>query len=252
MKVRFIDTKSNNAYLNMAIDEALLTSKLPILRFYTWKPTALSIGYFQKITSLNKTNLKKHKINLVRRLTGGNAVLHDKELTYSFIIDEKLMPKSIISSYKKISKGLLQGLKNLNLTPTLNTKVLTKQKSPVCFNDPSWYEILVKNKKIIGSAQKRINKKILQHGAILLSINTKKYLSLFKNQKTNLKNRITSINNESKTKITLTKLKKAIKQGFKTSLNLQLINSQLTTKELKLAKQLYKDKYSQDNWNLKW
>jgi len=183
MKIRFIDTKSNNAYMNMAIDEALLTSKHPVLRFYTWKPAALSIGYFQKTKLLDKKNIKKHKVDLVRRLTGGNAVLHDKELTYSFIIDEKLMPKSIISSYKKISSGLLQGLMNINLKPTLNTKVKKQEKSPVCFNDPSWYEILVNKKKIIGSAQKRINKKILQHGSILLNINTKKYLSLFKDKK---------------------------------------------------------------------
>ena len=80
------------------------------------------------------------------------------------------MPKSVIESYKIISKGLLQGLKSLGLNPTMNEDVKKEEKSAICFNDPSWYEIVVNGKKIVGSAQKRMNGKLLQHGAVLIYV----------------------------------------------------------------------------------
>jgi len=89
MQLRVIDTGYKNAFMNMAIDEALLTSKLPVLRFYRWKPAGLSLGYFQDINKIDVEQCKKLGIDVVRRLTGGDAVLHDKELTYSFIIGEE-------------------------------------------------------------------------------------------------------------------------------------------------------------------
>ena len=202
MRFRLIDTGLNKPSMNMAIDEALLTSKLPVLRFYGWKPAGLSIGYFQSTKNFNLKNLKKHNVDLVRRPTGGNAVLHDKEVTYSFIIDEKEMPKSIVESYKMISKGLLQGLKNLGLNAAMNENVEKGEKSAVCFNDTSWYEIIVNGKKIVGSAQKRVNGKLLQHGAILIDTDVEKYCSLFNNCNKELinkvKQRMTSINDELK------------------------------------------------------
>jgi len=250
---RLIDTNYNTPSLNMSIDEALLTSKLPVLRFYGWKPAGLSIGYFQSTKNFNKKNLKKHNIQLVRRLTGGNAVLHDKELTYSIIIKEKEMPKSIVDSYKIISKGLLQGLKNLGLNPEMNKDVKKEQKSAVCFNDPSWYEIVVNKKKLVGSAQKRINKKLLQHGAILIDADIEKYCSLFNNCSKELinkvKQRMTSINNELKAKKDYNTTKKAMIKGFEKTLNIKFKESKLTKQELTLAKKLERNKYSTKEWN---
>ena len=197
---RFIDAGFNTGSMNMSIDEALLASKQPVLRFYRWKPACLSLGYFQNINQINKKQCKKLGIDIVRRPTGGNAVLHDKELTYSVIIDESLMPSSIIESYREISKGLIQGLKNLGLNPSMNKNVKKEQKSAICFNDPSWYEILVNKKKIIGSAQKCIKGKILQHGAVLIDADIEKYCSLFNNCNeemiSKVKQRMTSINDE--------------------------------------------------------
>lgn len=289
---RLIDTGFNNAFMNMAIDEALLTSKIPVLRFYGWKPAGLSIGYFQSIKSFNFENLKKHKIDLVRRLTGGNAVLHDKELTYSVIIDEKEMPKSIIESYKVISKGLLQGLKNLGLNAVMNEYVEKGEKSAVCFNDTSWYEIIVNGKKIVGSAQKRINGKILQHGAVLIDADVEKYCSLFNNCNPELiekvKQRMTSINEELKNfacigfdgfsqsekpcsasrreqplprltnakffnkKVDYQMVKQAMKNGFEKALGIEFEVSRLTKEEKKLAERLEKEKYKTKRWNSKY
>jgi lipoate-protein ligase A len=240
--------------MNMAIDEALLSSKLPVLRFYGWKPAGLSIGYFQSVKNFNFENLKRHNIELVRRLTGGNAVLHDKEVTYSFIIDEKEMPKSVVESYREISKGLLKGLENLGLKAVMNKEVEKGGKSAVCFNDPSWYEIIVNGKKIVGSAQKRIDGKLLQHGAVLIDIDTEKYCSLFDNCNKGLiekvKERMTSINDEIDGKVDYGKVKEAVKKGFEKALNIEFIEDGLSSEEKELVKELERNKYSTDKWNL--
>lgn len=247
MKLRLIDTGYNTPSMNMAIDEALLTSKLPVLRLYGWKPAGLSIGYFQSTKDLNFKNLKKHKIDLVRRLTGGDAVLHDKELTYSFIIDEDLMPKEVIESYKIISKGILTALDIIGLKAKMNQETKKNKKSAICFINPSYYELVINNKKIVGSAQKRINGKLLQHGSVLLDIDIKKLTSLF-NINTLINDKITSINKELNKKINYNDLAKAMEKGFKGNFKANIIKDKLTDKELALAEKL-NIKYSTKNWN---
>ncbi|MBW2984781.1 lipoate--protein ligase family protein [Candidatus Woesearchaeota archaeon] len=256
MQFRLIDTGYNNAAMNMAIDEALLESKLPVLRVYQWKPAALSLGYFQNIRDINLKECKKRNVDIVRRITGGKTVLHDKELTYSFIIDEKSMPKSVIESYKIISKGILHALKSLGINVSMKKSVKkNKNKSAVCFNEPSYYEIVVNGKKIVGSAQTRRKGKLLQHGSILLDVDYDKLISLFnmgnKEEIIKLsKQRITSIKKFNK-KISLEKIKKYLKQGFEKNLKVKLFDDELTDNEIKLAKKLAKDKYSTKKWNLK-
>jgi lipoyl(octanoyl) transferase len=255
MKFRLIDSKDNTSSMNMAIDEALLTSKKPVLRFYSWNPAGLSLGYFQNTQVINLIQCKKLKVDVVRRLTGGNAVLHDKELTYSLVIDENKMPKSIVESYKVISSGLLEGLKNLGLKAVMNSEVSEGQKSAVCFNDPSWYEMVVNNKKIVGSAQKRIDGKILQHGAVLIDADVKKYCSLFNNCSSELimkvKKRMTSINDELKEGVSYSAVALAMRKGFEKALGIEFEESELTEKEKELAKKLERNKYSKDVWNLR-
>lgn len=253
MKFRLIDTGCSSASLNMAIDDALLKSKLPVLRFYGWKPAGLSLGYFQDIKGIDVRNCRKLGVEIVRRLTGGNAILHDKELTYSFIIDEKEMSKRVVESYKKISSGLLYGLRNLGLKAEMNKAVEKGDKSAVCFNDPSWYEILVGRKKIVGSAQKRIDGKLLQHGAILIDVDVEKYCSLFNNCNGELinkvKERVTSINDELKKKIDYNHVKQSMIKGFEKALNIEFEEGELTRNELEIAKKLERNKYSTDKWN---
>ncbi len=254
MQLRVIDTGYKNAFMNMAIDEALLTSKLPVLRFYRWKPAGLSLGYFQDINKIDVEQCKKLGIDVVRRLTGGDAVLHDKELTYSFIIGEELMPKGVIDSYKVISKGILNAFGCIGLKAKMNDEIDKNKKSDICFNNPSWYELTINNKKVVGSAQKRVNGKILQHGAILLDVNINRLVSLFnidnkKELKNKIKNKITSINNELNKKITYDELSKAMEKGFKENFKAKIIKDKLTYKELALAEKLSKERYSTKGWN---
>ena len=180
MNYRLIDNGYNDAFYNMAVDEALLRlSKIPTLRFYAWKPAAVSLGYFQNTDDIGLGFCKKNNISVVRRITGGKAVFHDKELTYSFVTDGKRVPKSVIDSYKLISKAVLIALNNLGVNAKFKDKNIRKSKTAVCLNNPSWYEIIAENKKIAAAAQTRKNKKLLQHGPILINVNYEKLCSIF-------------------------------------------------------------------------
>lgn len=254
MRFRFVDDPPVRGALNMATDEVLITSDRPVLRFYGWQPACLSIGYFQKSQDINIPLCLERGVDVVRRLTGGNAVLHKNELTYSFICDAGLMPRSIIESYKIISAGLLQGLQKIGLAPDLNRKKPKGARSPLCFHDPSLYEILVNGKKIIGSAQKRVNGKILQHGSILIATNAEEYCSLFSHPSPErdvlVKKRMTSIEDElGKGVVDYCQLKEAIKEGFRNALQIGFDASPLTGKERQQAEKLVREKYAADRWN---
>jgi len=260
MQCRFIDTGLRNAFENMAIDEALLYHcKIPTLRVYGWKPAAISIGYNQDIKKeINLDYCKKNNISIVRRLTGGKAVFHDKEITYSFILPENsnLIPFEVNESYKVIANALIIALKKIRINAEMK-KAPEKIKTPICFNSSNWYELLVNGKKISGSAQRRLNGKVLQHGPILIDFDYEKNASLFNsnnsdiiNNLDNLKTRITSIKNESKNiKISYGYLAKAIKAGFKENFKLSMVKSSLSSGEIMLANKLLKEKYSTEDWN---
>jgi lipoyl(octanoyl) transferase len=261
MKCRFIDTGFNDAFTNMAIDEALLSEcKIPTLRVYSWFPKSVSVGYNQDINKeINVDYCKKNDIDIVRRLTGGKAVLHDKEITYSFIVPENanLLPVEINESFKIIANALIIALKKFDINAEIK-KVPERIKTPICFNSSNWYEILVGNKKISGSAQRRIEGKVLQHGPVLIDFDYKQNYAVFKTDNRldtleNLKLRITSLNRELKTGKNLDSiylnLKDAIKIGFKDNFNLEMFNDSLTSMEVGLSEKLLKEKYSAEEWN---
>ncbi len=257
MQCRFIDTGANDAFTNMAIDEALtLNCSMPILRIYRWDPRAVSIGYNQNIQNeIDIDYCQKSNIPIVRRITGGKAIFHDKEITYSFILPENngLLPKDIVESYKVIAQALIIALKNIGINANIQ-EINEKIKTPICFNSSNWYEILVNNKKISGSAQRRIKGKVLQHGSLLIDFDYNKNNSIFNSNNVidninNLKNRITSLKNETNRVINYNEIVNAIKSGFKENFNLDLIDDSLTSGEARLAEKLKEEKYKTDEWN---
>jgi len=180
---RFIDSGPAPAVQNMAVDEGLLRDAvtpgaLPVLRFYTWSPAAVSLGRFQdKERAVNAEACRQRGFDIVRRITGGRAVLHCDELTYSIIArsDSALFPNDILGTYRVIAAGLLAGLRELGIAAEMVSRsgrhagmVKSVSQEPACFSSPSWYEILVKGRKIIGSAQRRVGGAFLQHGSILI------------------------------------------------------------------------------------
>jgi lipoate-protein ligase A len=231
---RFIDSGPNIGAYNMAVDEELLAraqagEKIPVLRFYSWDPSAVSIGRFQKIEeAVNAEACKLRGIDIVRRITGGRAVLHSRELTYSIIAraDDPLFPTNVLGTYKVIAAGLLQGLKDLGIPAEMVSRasrnaVLVKKKikDPACFSSPSWYEIVVNDKKIIGSAQRRLSGAFLQHGSILLEHDTALESEVIPGGASG--DVVTTIQKELGGTVTLDEVKRAFVKGFSEALGVE-------------------------------
>ena len=271
---RFIDSGNCSPSFNMALDEALLdwhsAGKIPpVIRFYGWEPATLSIGYFQKVEKeIDLDAVKAHGLGFVRRPTGGRGVLHEHELTYSVIVseDHPEMPKTVTEAYRVISEGILKGFHQLGLeayfaVPRTDEErsALKNPRSAVCFDAPSWYELVVEGRKVAGSAQTRQKGVILQHGSILLDLDEDKLFSLFKYPSDRVKDRMKSafkskavaINEISSRRITLEEAKEAFYKGFAEGLNIELESYDLTEEELSYVNKIAKERYENDEWNFK-
>ncbi|WP_423407375.1 biotin/lipoate A/B protein ligase family protein [Heyndrickxia sp. MSNUG] len=271
---RFIDSGDNSPSFNMALDEALLdwhgSGKIPpVIRFYGWNPASLSVGYFQNIEKeIDMEAVKQHGLGFVRRPTGGRGVLHEHELTYSVIVTEEHpeMPKTVTEAYRVISEGILQGFQKLGLeayfaVPKTSAEkdALKNPRSAVCFDAPSWYELVVEGRKVAGSAQTRQKGVILQHGSILLDLDEDKLFSLFKYPNDRVKERMqkafktkaVAINEISSRTISIDEAKEAFKAGFEDGLGIHLEPYTLSESELEYVNKLAKDKYESDEWNFK-
>ena len=270
----FINSGPCSPSFNMALDEALLLWHNeglipPVIRFYQWSPAALSIGYFQKVDKeIDLEAVRSQGLGFVRRPTGGRGVLHEHELTYSIIVSEDYpdMPESVTAAYRVLSEGLLQGFRNLGMQASFSVpdtdekkENLKKPKSAVCFDTPSWYEMVVEGKKIAGSAQTRQKGVILQHGAILIDLDTEKLLSVFKFKDEETKEKLrmkipqqaVSINSLRKEAVSVEECTTAFRSGFQEALKINLKNYELTETQLDFVKQLEKKRYATDEWNFR-
>ena len=246
---RLLITENNSAYTNMAMDRAELISiskgeAPPTVRFFTWKPRAISIGYFQSLREeVNLEACKNLGVDYVRRITGGGAVFHDKELTYSIVIPEShsQIPKNIMESYGRICGAIIKGLKQLGI-----------ESSYVPIND-----IIADGKKISGNAQTRKAKTVLQHGTILLDVDVEEMFSLLivPNEKikdkliSDVKQRVTSVKNILKKDISFRDIAEAMKIGFEEEFNIKLNEGALTNEEKKLSNKFEKEFFSTKEWN---
>lgn len=175
---RLLITPPGRGAWNMAVDEAILEAvgkgrSKPTLRLYAWSPACLSLGYAQIFSDVDQLSLAARGWDLVRRITGGRAILHVDELTYAVMApyDEPRFAGNLLESYRRISEALMQALSNLGLpvqAHPLQASVTKDEPKPVCFEVPSNYEITVNGKKIVGSAQARKKPGILQHGTLPL------------------------------------------------------------------------------------
>ena len=248
-KWRFLLTPDRTAFENMAIDWAVLKASSeglvpPTVRFYTWKPSAISIGYFQSLEEEVDIDMcKKLGVNYVRRITGGGAVYHEHELTYSIVIPEShpMIPCNILESYGRICGALIKGLKHLGIHGKY---------API--ND-----ILVNGRKISGNAQTRKWMTVLQHGTILLDVDVDKMFSLLKvpSEKirdkliSDVKQRVTSIKHVLGENMSFDEVAGAMRTGFEEEFNVELVEGCLTETELMDSKRFEKDYFSSYEWN---
>ncbi len=174
---RLLITPPVDGPLNMAIDQAIMEAVAagrvpPTLRFFAWTPPCLSLGYTQPVADVDRARLAARGWDLVRRMTGGRAILHTDELTYSVALpaEDPVVAGGIVESYRRLSTALVAGLQTLGIAPEADKRVDGHGASggPVCFEIPSHYEITVEGCKLIGSAQVRKFGAVLQHGTLPL------------------------------------------------------------------------------------
>ena len=232
-KIRILETGDNLGPWNMAVDEFLLYNcKEPILRIYGWSKPCVSIGYFQSIDEVNYQKCKDKDVDIVRRITGGGAVFHDMELTYSFVT--KNFSQSIMESYKEICEVIIQALKKLGIDAKF---------SPL--ND-----ITVDEKKVCGNAQTRKNNTLLQHGTVLLEVDVEKMFTLLNvpiekiSDKgiSDVKNRVAGISKK------FAQVSDSLKSSVRDVFGCELVSYRLTPEELELCQKLTEEKYSSENW----
>jgi lipoate-protein ligase A len=238
-KIRVLETGYNPATLNMAIDEALIENigQAPVLRIYGWRPAAISVGYFQSIKE--EVDLEKCSqlgVDVVRRLTGGGTVLHEFELTYSFIT--KQYQQNIMESCRWICDAIVMSINRLGFDASF-----------IPLND-----IVVNGKKVSGSAQTRRKGALLQHGTLLLSVDVDKMFSVLKVPSEKLRDKIVKDVKERVTSLagtTFDDMASSLKTSFAEKFDAKLVADTLSTEEISRAKWLAERKYSSKEWNFR-
>jgi lipoyl(octanoyl) transferase len=263
---RLLTTPPARGSWNMAVDEAILESTargeaLPTLRLFSWQPACLSLGYAQPVADVDRARLVQRGWDLVRRPTGGKAILHTDELTYSVTgpQTEPRLAGSVLESYRRLSIALLKALHLLGIPAQSQAEVLqdaNQPKGPVCFEVPSNYEITVEGKKLIGSAQARRREGVLQHGALPLHGDLTRITAVL------------AFADEAERSLAAERLLKramtaetvlgypldwnttaqAFATAFEQTLDLALAPAELTPTELQRAAELERDKYSHPSW----
>lgn len=224
-----LDTPDMTGLENMNYDLSLLDNYInnhtnPVLRFYGWNPTTLSLGRSQNLDEINIKECEKNNIDIVKRPTGGKAVLHQGELTYSFIAGKRHgLPDNIFDSYIEISKALIKGLEYFTgeyLFSIGDKPVKDYTNNSFCFSTAIVTDINYKGKKLVGSAQLRRGENFLQHGSILINQDFKLLKTLFINHiDTNSLINLSEITKNTNCE----KLKECIIKGFKNHFNIDTI-----------------------------
>jgi len=250
----------------MAVDDAVVEqigegSSPPTLRFYTWNPPCLSLGYTQPAGQADLPRLAAAGWDIVRRPTGGRAILHTDELTYSLSapLNNPLVTGGVLASYRRISQAIIHGLSLLGLpieTSENAQSIPHAEQEPVCFEVPSAYETTAMGKKLVGSAQVRRKKAVLQHGAIPLTGDISRICSALhfdsedsrRNAVVRVKERAITVEALIGRQLGPHTIGEAICSGFREVFNLEFEETPLTEEEEKLALHLEQERYSNPDW----
>ncbi len=269
----------------MAVDEAVLEhigrgDSLPTLRLYAWDPACLSLGHAQPIADVDSARLQARGWEVVRRLTGGRAILHTDELTYSVTgsTEEPVLAGGVLESYNRLAQALLLAVKDLGLPVEMKDAQSAGHASreaspwrrgdtspngggvahanPVCFEVPSSYEITVGGKKLIGSAQARKKEGVLQHGSLPLTGDLTRICQalVFENEparenaSARLLRRATTVESALGGAVAWETAAQAFVRAFETQLGLCLERGELSGSESGRAEALVEEKYGHPSW----
>jgi lipoate-protein ligase A len=256
---RLIHSPVADGETNMAVDEAILHAVAsrrvpPTLRFYAWAPPCLSLGRGQSLEDINLQAVQAHGYGLVRRPTGGRAILHVDELTYSVVLpaDDPRVADGIVGSYRRLSGGLVHGLERMGVSGIVADRRVENHdlEGPACFEVPSHYEITVCGRKLVGSAQMRAHRVVLQHGSLPLRGDIARICPLLAAQldPDRVRARATTLEESLHRYVSHSQAAAALTHGFAYALNLELVPGKLTSGERDQAKALRVDKYATDDW----
>ncbi len=267
---RVIHSGHCDAYRNMAVDEAIMESvgrgeAPPTLRIYGWRPPGVSLGRFQGVDQqVDIAAVHQRGWGLVRRPTGGRAILHDDEVTYSVCVSQDQIEDghSVLRSYRYLAQGIQQGLQLLGVEAQLGRKPHSGrnkshrgQQPAICFTQSTRADMVVAGRKIVGSAQVRRHRTILQHGSVPITLNIADHLAVMPDNDTvgegeALSRAAVGVSDLLGRNVSYDELAEALVAGFGEALGLELQAGQLTDAEEDRAGQLRAEKYTTDEWNL--
>lgn len=254
---RLIQDAPQDGPTNMASDEALLLScqvgrSRPTLRLYRWSNPTVSVGYHQPIDGeVDLTACRQRGVSLVRRPTGGRAVLHHQELTYSLVLPIQEGSRGVLQDYRWISHCLLLGLKRLGLAAMMSRGGRsTGGCRGLCFLATSRYELAVNGQKLVGSAQRRLSRALLQHGSLLIAIDYAHWTALFPQGK-ELVHRATALEPVLGRRPSFEEVTEAILIGFRETGGVHFENGELTAEEFSLAQNLVARRYNNPEWTFR-
>lgn len=249
----------------MAVDESILLhigrgDSPPTLRLYAWTPACLSLGYAQPFADVDAKRLRERGWEIVRRVTGGRAILHTDELTYSVIApnNEPRVAGTVLESYSRLAQALLLAVKNLNVPVEMKqveqNGILLN--NPICFEVPSTYEITVDGRKLIGSAQARKKEGVLQHGSLPLSGDLTRICEalVFEDElaRTDAANRLllraTTVESALGREVGWEEASQAFIRAFEAQLGLSFEHGKLSEKEISRTEELVREKYGHPSW----
>ena len=265
---RLLYTSPSSGAWNMAVDESILEhihrgESQPTLRLYAWEPACLSLGHAQSFADVDMERVKAHGWEVVRRVTGGRAILHTDELTYSVTgsAKEPILSGSILESYNRIAQALLFAIRELGLPVEIKELVpsgepVTQNLNPVCFEVPSTYEITVDGKKLIGSAQARKKEGVLQHGSLPLTGDLARICQalVFKdetareNAAQRLLARATTVESVPGVETDWETAAQAFVKGFEAQLGIRFQREEMSRSESERVEELVKEKYANTAW----
>jgi len=264
---RLINSGFQTGAMNMALDEALLHSvakgdSLPVLRFYRWRPATVTLGYAQSIfKDLDLDVCSRAGLDVVRRSTGGRAVLHDNEVTYSVIapFNTGQFGNSILDCYRVISEVLQKTLVQLGLPAQLVPGKLRGDHQSgtkaICFTAPSQYELVINGRKVAGSAQKRHGQVFLQHGSIPIEVDLELLGKVLKSDVNSVTagslSNVGWLNQWSVKPLTVTDVEVPLAEMFSRHMQIKWQQSEPTSAELQEAKRMSTEKFGHSDWNMK-
>ena len=262
---RLLITPPARGAWNMALDEAILEhigrgESGPTLRLYAWTPACLSLGHAQPFADVDTARLRERGWEVVRRATGGRAILHTDEITYSVIAphDEPRVAGTVLESYNRLAGALLTAVQELELPVEMKQGKADSYSvpNPVCFEVPSTYEITVNGKKLVGSAQARKKEGVLQHGSLPLTGDLSRICQVlvFANESARLDaarrllERATTVESALGRQVSWEAAARAFIHAFEMQLGLNLIKGDLSESESKRTGELVKEKYDHHSW----